>query len=129
MGAGQSSSSRRRPGDEEIDRVLELIRTDPGDPGIDTSCQCPITTFTTSKYTSSSTYFRCPSRWCFCNAPSKCALTKYPSACHLAFYKLLENMQNLWGRSVLAKWVLHEPSLHCNQAFNKSHFNALQFMF
>ena len=26
MGAGQSSSSRRRPGDEEIDRVLELIR-------------------------------------------------------------------------------------------------------
>ena len=102
--------------------------TDPGDPGIDTSCQCPITTFTTSKYTSSR-YFRCPSRWCFCNAPSKCALTKYPSACHLAFYKLLENMQNLWGRSVLAKWVLHEPSLHCNQAFNKSHFNALQFMF
>ena len=103
--------------------------TDPGDPGIDTSCQCPITTFTTSKYTSSSTYFRCPSRWCFCNAPSKCALTKYPSACHLAFYKLLENMHNLWGRSVLAKWVLHEPSLHCNQAFNKLHFNALQFMF
>ena len=45
MGAGQSSSSRRRPGDEEIDRVLELIRRlDPGDPGIDTSCQCPITT-------------------------------------------------------------------------------------
>ena len=32
-------------------------------------------------------------------------------------------------RSVLAKWVLHEPSLHCNQAFNKLHFNALQFMF
>ena len=26
MAAGQSSSSRRRPGDEEIDRVLELIR-------------------------------------------------------------------------------------------------------
>ena len=26
MGAGQSSSSRRRPGDKEIDRVLELIR-------------------------------------------------------------------------------------------------------
>ena len=64
MGAGQSSSSRRRPGDEEIDRVLELIRLQkPGDPGIDTSCQCPIATFTTSKYTSSSTYSRCPSKF------------------------------------------------------------------
>ena len=40
-----------------------------------------------------------PSRWCFCNAPSECALTKYPSACHLAFYKLLENMHNLWGEA------------------------------
>ena len=48
MGAGQSSSSRRRPGDEEIDRVCFGAdqATDPGDPGIDTSCQCPITTFT-----------------------------------------------------------------------------------
>ena len=52
-----------------------------------------------------------------------------PSACHLAFYKLLENMHNLWERSVLAKWVLHESNLHCNQAFNKLLFNALQFMF
>ena len=64
MGAGQSSSSRRRPGDEEIDRVLELIRLQkPGDPGIDTSCQCPIATFTTSKCISSSTYSRCPSKF------------------------------------------------------------------
>ena len=70
--------------------------TKPGDPGIDTSCQCPIATFTTSKYTSSSTYSRCPSKFswpsrCFSNAPSN-APSKYPSACHLAFYKLLENI-------------------------------------
>ena len=107
--------------------------TKPGDPGIDTSCQCPIATFTTSKYTSSSTYSRCPSKFswpsrCFSNAPSN-APSKFPSACHLAFYKLLENMHNLWERSVLAKWVLHESNLHCNQAFNKLHFSALQFMF
>ena len=107
--------------------------TKPSDPGIDASYQCPIATFTTSKYTSSSTYSRCPSKFswpsrCFSNAPSN-APSKYPSACHLAFYKLLENMHNLWERSVLAKWVLHESNLHCNRAFNKLHFNALQFMF
>ena len=133
MEAGQSSSSRRRPGEEEIDRVLELIRLQNQviqalTPHVNAQSQPlpPPNTPPPAPIPGAPPSSHDPR--CFSNAPSN-APSKYPSACHLAFYKLLENMHNLWERSVLAKWVLHESNLHCNQAFNKLHFNALQFMF
>ena len=95
MGAGQSSSFCRRPGDEEIDRVLELIRLQNQviqalTPHVNAQSQplpppntpppAPIPGAPPSSHDPPGAWKNAPS-----NAPSK-----YPSACHLAFYKLLE---------------------------------------